>query len=317
MNMKKTNRLVMVLACVLMVVGTASVFAGGKKDAAAGGQVRVAVILKTLSSPYWQTVLGGAQKAGTELNVQIDAFGPPTEDGVEEQINMLESAINSKYDAIVFSPCQPPAAVNALNKAKAAGIPVIVIDTPMPSDFTNYVTYIGSDNVAIGKAGAEAMVKALPKNAKVFLIEGAPGNPSMTQRCDGASEVFKAAGFTIVDRQPAYSDRERAFTVMQNQLQKGDVDGVFAGNDDSAEGALRALQQNGKKALVMGVDGNKSAKESVRDGGLFGTVAQLADQMGYQGVKYGLDSARGNPPSAKVIDAGKLVITKENVAQNL
>jgi ribose transport system substrate-binding protein len=187
----------------------------------------------------------------------------------------------------------------------------------MPSDFSNYVSYIGSDNVAIGKAGAEAMVKALPAGAKVFLIEGAPGNPSMTQRCDGAQEVFKAAGMTIVDRQPAYSDRERAFTVMQNQLQKGDVDAVFAGNDDSAEGALRALQQNGKKALVMGVDGNKSARESVRDGGLFGTVAQLADQMGYLGVKYGLESAQGNPPSQKTIDAGKLVITKDNVAQNL
>jgi ribose transport system substrate-binding protein len=139
----------------------------------------------------------------------------------------------------------------------------------------------------------------------------------MTQRCDGAAEVFRAAGITIVDRQPAYSDRERAFTVMQNQLQKGDVDGVFAGNDDSAEGALRALQQNGKKALVMGVDGNASAKESVRDGGLFGTVAQLADQMGYLGVKYGLESAGGNPPASKSIDAGKEVITKANVANFL
>jgi ABC-type sugar transport system substrate-binding protein len=67
----------------------------------------------------------------------------------------------------------------------------------------------------------------------------------------------------------------------------------------------------------VGVDGNASAKESVRDGGLFGTVAQLADQMGYLGVKYGLESASGKPPASKSIDAGKEVITKANVANFL
>jgi ribose transport system substrate-binding protein len=306
------------MACVLMILCVTSAFAGGKGDQAksSGGQLRVAVILKTLSSPYWQTVLSGANEAGKTFNVVIDAFGPPTEDGVEEQINMVQNAIQNKYDAIVFSPCQPPAAVSVLNQAKQAGIPVVVIDTPMPEDFQNYVTYIGSNNYQIGVLGAQEMLKVLTKGAKVLVLEGAPGNPSMTFRADGAEKTLRDAGMEIISRQPAYSDRERAFSITQNVLQTSDIDAVWGSNDDQAEGAFRAISQTGKTAVVVGVDGNTSAKESVRDGGLYATVAQSADQMGYLGVQYALDAINGKSVE-KQIDAPTPVVTKANVANFL
>jgi ribose transport system substrate-binding protein len=308
------KRLISVMACVLMLAGAASTFAGGRGEKAqsGGGQLRVAVILKTLSSPYWQTVLSGANEAGQAFNVVIDAFGPPTEDGVEEQINMVQNAIQNKYDAIVFSPCQPPAAVSVLNQARQAGIPVVVIDTPMPEDFQNYVTYIGSNNYQIGVLGAQEMLKVLARGAKVLILEGAPGNPSMTFRADGAEKTLSDAGMTIISRQPAYSDRERAFSITQNVLQTSDIDAVWGSNDDQAEGALRAIAQTGKTAVVVGVDGNTSAKESVRDGGLYATVAQSADQMGYLGVQYALDAINGKSVE-KQIDAPTPVVTKANV----
>jgi ribose transport system substrate-binding protein len=261
-------------------------------------------------------VLSGANEAGKAFNVVIDAFGPPTEDGVEEQINMVQNAIQGKYDAIVFSPCQPPAAVSALNAANTAKIPVVVIDTPMPADFQNYVTYIGSNNHQIGVLGAKEMLKVLKPGAKVLVLEGAPGNPSMTNRADGAEETLKAAGMNIISRQPAYSDRERAFSITQNVLQTSDIDAVWGSNDDQAEGAYRAITQTGKTAVVVGVDGNTSAKESVRDGGLYATVAQSADQMGYLGVQYALDAIAGKSVQ-KQIDAPTPVVTKANVAEYL
>jgi ribose transport system substrate-binding protein len=323
--MKKTTRLISILVCVLLVVCVAGMLVSCTKKAApaaaaaSSGNLRVAVILKTLSSPYWQTVLDGAKKAGTELGITIDAFGPPTEDGVEEQINMVQNAINSKYDAIVFSPCQPPAAIPVLGQAKAAGIPVVVIDTPMPESFTDYVTYIGSNNFQIGVEGANALIAATPnKAAVVMVIEGAPGNPSTTQRADGVIDTFTKAGYKVFDRQPGYSDRQQALNVMQNALQRQKTfDIVFCSNDDMAEGAYRALSQAGVKALVMGVDGNQSAKESVRDDGLFGTVAQDAAGMGELGVKNAIEYIKGNRNIPKKIDAPSPVITKANVAQYL
>ena len=131
-------------------------------------------------------------------------------------------------------------------------------------------------------------------------------------------DTFTKAGYKIFDRQPGYSDRERAFSIMQNALQRQKTfDAVFCSNDDMAEGAYRALSQAGVKALVMGVDGNQSAKESVRDGGLFATVAQSASEMGRLGVVNAVDYVKGNRNIPQKIDAPTPVITKANVANFL
>ena len=316
--MKK--KVYIIAACMLMaLVCVNGLFAGGGKDkaAAGGGKPKVAIVLKTLSSPYWQTVLKGAREAAAKYGLELVELGPPTEDAVTEQVNMMEDVLSKgEFVGIVFSPSQPPTAVNVMNKAKAAKIPVAVIDTPMPESYSDYLTYIGSNNYQIGVLGAQEMVKVLPKGAKVTILEGAPGNVAMTDRANGAEKVFKDNGFVIESRQPANSDRERAFSIIQNVLQKGDIQGVFSANDDQAEGAYRALTQSGKKAVVMGVDGNQSAKESVRDGGLFGTVAQDAAGMGFLGVESIYKTLQGQPVDKK-IDAPTPVITKDNVTQYL
>jgi ribose transport system substrate-binding protein len=312
--MKKIGGCILALALSLAGLGACA----GKEAGAAGGKPKLAVVLKTLSSPFWQTALKGAREAAAQYGFELIELGPPTEDAVTEQINMMEDLL-SKGDVagIVFAPSQPPAAVNVLNRAKQAGIPVVIIDTPMPESYTGYLTFIGSNNYQIGVLGAKEMLKALPAGAKVTILEGAPGNPSMTERADGAEKVFRDAGIIVQSRQPAYSDRNQALNIIQNVLQSDpDIAGVFSANDDQAEGAYRALVQNGKTGVVMGVDGNRSAKESVRDGGLFGTVAQDVFAMGFLAVESIHKTLKGQPVEKK-IDAPTPVITRENVAQYL
>ena len=306
--MKKTLIILMVL---VLVASQMALFAQGRTEAASG-KMKVAVVLKTLSSEYWQRVVNGADEAAAKYDVELIKLGPPTEDAVEQQINMVQDALTANPGALVFSPSQPPTAINVLNAAKRQGIPVILVDTPMPEGFTNFDTFIGTENYTAGKQGAEAMIKAHGSVGKAVVIEGAPGNPTTTQRADGAADAFRAAGWQIVSRQPGYSDRERAYTVMQNILQGNmDVDAVFCSNDEMALGALRALQQVGVKALVLGTDGNKSALESILAGGLFGTAAQKPEMMGYLGVEYAIKAANGETIE-KRIDSGVDIITKEN-----
>jgi ribose transport system substrate-binding protein len=297
----------------MMFVCVTGVFASGRQQQGqqSGGKLRVAVILKTLSSTYWQTVLSGAQQAAAELGVELVPLGPPTEDDAIAQTNMVEDVITQKVDAIVFSPCQAEGAVTVLNKARDANIPVVVIDTPMPASYTAAVTYIGSNNYQIGVLGAKEMLTSLRSGSRVLLLEGAPGNVAMTDRADGAEKTFRDAGVTIVSRQPAYSDRERAYSITQNVLQTSELDGVFAANDEQALGAYRAIVQSGKTAVVVGVDGNPDAKESVDKGELFATVAQAADQMGYLGVKYAIQYVNGDRSIEKMIDAPTPVYTKK------
>jgi ribose transport system substrate-binding protein len=287
----------------------------GVSSTASAGNVKMAVVLKTLSSQYWKIVAAGAQDAAKANNVDLVLLGPPTEDAVEQQINMVQDALAQKPAVLIFSPSQPATAINVLKKAKEQKVPVILVDTGMPASFTDYATFIGTDNIAAGKKGGEAMVALLKKGDKVALLDGAPGNPSMTDRNDGAASVLKPAGITIASRQPAYSDREKAYTVMQNILQSTpDIAGVFAGNDEEALGALRALQQSGKKVPVIGVDANTDNLKAILAGDLYGSVAQGNYDMGKLAVEKGLEVLAGKTVP-KRIDSGATMITKANAQE--
>jgi ribose transport system substrate-binding protein len=230
---------------------------------------------------------------------------------------MVQDALAGKPDVLIFSPSQPATAVNVLMKAKEQHVPVILVDTGMPASFTDYATFIGTDNTAAGKAGGKALAAVLKKGDKVLLLDGAPGNPSMTDRVNGAESVLKAAGMVIASKQPAYSDREKAYTATQNVLQSTpDIKGVFAGNDEEALGALRALQQAGKKVPVIGVDANNDNLKAMLAGDLYGSIAQGNFDMGRLAVEKGLEVLAGKTV-AKRIDSGATMMTKANAQKML
>ncbi|MBQ9495650.1 MAG: sugar ABC transporter substrate-binding protein [Treponema sp.] len=315
--MKKLVKAVVVGMIVSALCG--SLFSCKKKDAGTAGSdtIRVAMVLKTLSSQYWQLVAAGAKDAAAKNNVDLILLGPPSEDAVEQQVNMLLDVLTQNPAVLCVSPSQPPTVVNALNQAKSKNIPVILVDTPMPDGYTDYATFIGTTNKVAGKQGGELLVKTLAAGSNVFLIEGAPGNPTMTDRVDGAEEVLRAGNMTIVGRQPAYSDRERAYTVTQNALKANpNIDAVFAGNDESALGALRALQQAGKSnTKVIGFDGTSDALNSILEDGMFASIAQKPYDMGRLAVEKAIELTAGKTIE-KRIDSGTDVVTKEN-AQTL
>ena len=281
------------------------------------GRLKIAVVLKTQSSTFWRTVEAGCDEAAAKYGVELIKLGPSTEDAVEQQINMVQDALVQDIDALVFAPSQPAAAVAVLQRAKAAGIPVILIDTPMPEGFTGYVTFIGTENYTAGVQAAAEIMTQIPLGSRVVIIEGAPGNPTTTQRADGAEKAFRDNGYIITSRQAGYSDRERAFTMMQNILQSTpDVAAVFASNDEMAHGAYRAINQAGKRAVVVGVDGNQDTIESIIAGGLYGTLAQRTKYMGYLGIENAVKAANGEAIE-KHIDPGTDMITKINARQFL
>ena len=139
----------------------------------------------------------------------------------------------------------------------------------------------------------------------------------MTDRVNGAEEVLKAAGMVIASKQPAYSDRERAYTVTQNILQSTpDISGVFAGNDEEALGCLRAMQQAGKKIPIIGVDATEDALKAMLAGDLYGSIAQGNYDMGRLAIERAMDLKAGKMIQ-KRIDSGATLITKDNAQQLL
>ena len=216
------------------------------------------MVLKTLSSQYWKIVAAGAKDAAAKNNVELILVGPASEDMVEQQVNMLQDALTQNPVALCVAPSQPPTVLPVLDKAKARGIPVIVVDTKLPEAYTDFATFIGTTNINGGRQGGEYLASLLKKGDKVALILGAPGNPSTTDRVTGAQEALEKAGMIIAAVQPAYSDRDKGFSLMQNILQATpDIKGVFSSNDEMALGALRALKQAGKDIPVNWIRRNR------------------------------------------------------------
>ena len=309
----KMNKFGLILAS----IGIAAAMAGCSKDTSSsgGGDESVAVVLKTLSSPYWKYVEAGAKAAGKDLGTDVTIVGPASESQIMEQVNMIEDSLNQGIGALVVSPSQPDTVVPVLEQAKQSDVPVLLIDTD--ADFSDKASFIGTDNLTAGKEGGKLLASMLKKGDKVALIAGALGNTAMDQRIKGAKEALEEAGMVIAAEQPADSDKTKANTVMENILQKnGDIKGVFSANDDMAIGALRATESKGLNIPIIGTDGTSEAIQSIIDGKLAGTIAQNPYEMGYQGVENAVKTIKGEKIDAR-IDSGIDVITKENAQEKL
>ncbi|TWD97508.1 monosaccharide ABC transporter substrate-binding protein (CUT2 family) [Neobacillus bataviensis] len=319
MNMKKIKLVgaAVALSCMTFIAGCSS--SASKSASGTSGNSdsnkSVTVVLKTLSSPYWQYVQAGAEAAGKKLGVKVNVVGPSAESQVMEQVNMIQDQISQSPSALVVSPSQPTTVVPVLTSAVKAKIPVLLIDSD--AAFDGKTTFIGTDNATAGAQAGKLLSSMLQKGDKVVLIAGALGNPATDQRIKGAKDALTKEGIKIVAQQPGDSDKSKAMTVMENILQKNsDIKGVFAANDDMALGALRAVQAKHLDIKVIGTDGTEEAVQSILSGGLAGTIAQSPYNMGYQGVENALKASDGKKISSR-IDSGIQVITKDNAQKQL
>lgn len=277
------------------------------------GSIKIAVVVKALNSDFWKIVEAGAKAAGKDLGVEVEVLGPSAETAVSEQVAMIEDQITKKVSALAVAPSQPASAIPVFEQAKAANIPVVLIDTD--ADWADKVSFVGTGNYEGGKLAGEFLAQKLGKGGKVVILRGAMGDHTHDERTNGAVEVLKANGLEILDIQPANSERGLGMTVMENMLQAHpDIQGVFATNDEMALGALRAIQAAKKEIIVVGFDGSPDALKSIAAGELTATVAQSPYNIGYKGVEAAVKAAKGEQVE-KRIDTGTYVITKENVAE--
>ena len=284
--------------------------------AATGGEVKplnIAVIVKAVTSDYWKTVGAGVDAAmKTDPSITASFLGPNAETDIEDQIRIIESQISAKVDAIAVAPSQADQVQPTLEKAVAAGIPVILIDTDI-TGFTNKAAFVGTDNKLGGQLGGEFIVGALKAGDEVAIIRGAAGDPVHNQREQGAKEAMEKAGLVVVDVQPANSDRAKGQTVAENLLTANpNLKGIFATNDEMALGALNAAKSAGKTLVIVGFDATNDALQAIKDGTLAGSVAQFPTKIGELGTLTAAKVARGETVEA-FVNTGVEVVSKDNV----
>lgn len=290
-----------------------------------GGEI--AVIVKTGNSSFWQNVQTGAFDAQKELKastpkLSVTFLGAQSESNVNEEINIVESAIDRGVKAIVLAPSDVKALVPAVKKAKDAGIPVVIIDSLLEGDKANYVSFLATDNKAAGEACAKALIEAikakgLKEDGKIAVMSYVAGVGSEIGRVGGFKDYIAAnSKLEIVTTQYSNADMPTALNQTTNVLAANpDLVGIFGANEPTAIGMARAIAQaklSGKIAAI-GFDGNSVLQGFVKDGTLDAIAVQSSYNMGYLGVKTAYEVAFEGKTVPDVVDTGFLMVTKDNI----
>jgi D-allose transport system substrate-binding protein len=283
------ERMKKMILAVLLVLAVSLAFAGPKGQS---GQAEYAVVLKTLSSPFWRGIQEGVELKAKELGITVDVYAANSEDDIEGQVQLLENCISQGYKAIGVSPISPVNLNAAITQATKKGIYVINIDEMVNRDNLKsqggaVQGFVATDNVAVGKLGAGYIIEKLSGGGKVAIIEGMAGNKSGEDRKNGATAAFQAAsGYSIVASQAADWDRTKAYDLATSLITRfPDLKGIYCCNDTMAMGALEAVKRSGKSIIVVGTDGNEDAVASVKAGELGATVAQDTHLVGGIGIE--------------------------------
>jgi ribose transport system substrate-binding protein len=290
-----------------------------------GGEI--AVIVKTGNSSFWQNVQTGAFAAQAELKAQtpklsVTFLGAQSESNINEEINIVESAIDRGVKAIVLAPSDVTALVPAVKKAKDAGIPVVIIDSLLTGDKSNYVSFLATDNQAAGEACAKAMIdlikaKTGSDTGKIAIMSYVKGVGSEIGRVGGFTDyIQKNSKLEIVTTQYSNADMPTALNQTTDVLTANpDLVGIFGANEPTAIGMGRAIQNMklSGKIVAIGFDGNSVLQSMIKDDTLQAIAVQSSFNMGYLGVKTAYDVAFGGKTVSEFVDTGFIMVTKDNI----
>jgi ribose transport system substrate-binding protein len=310
-----------VAALAVSMAAVASTASGGGAAPAAKLTVQktynFVLVAGIASDAFYLTMDKGAQAAAKALgNVKVsftgsaEQFSPPT------QIPFLNGAIAKKPDAILIAPTDKNALIGPIQRAISAGIPVITVDTfiTKPIAFTN----VSTDNVAGGRAAADALVKAIGGSGEVAAISVNPGISTTDQRQQGfEQELKKYPNVKYLGTQYCNDDQTKASN-QTSALLNGhpNLKGMFAMNVVSGNGVTAAVKTAGKsgKVKLVEFDAGPPQVQALKAGTIDALIAQYPYGIGQQAVQLAYKYLTGQKAGIKKhYGTGSAIITRANV----
>jgi len=270
-------------------------------------------------SDYWTTVAQGIRDASREVQANTIVTGPVGEVNADLQIQAIEAAIASKVDGIVTMALDPGKFTKVIDKAEAAGIPVVLVDTDAPG--SRRAAYIGTDNYAAGQEAARIMMQAIGHDAEIGIITGPAEADNQKLRISGFRKAISAyPGLRIVDTQVGNSELLLARQRLQAMLSAHPGISVLFGADGygaiAGAAVVRQLDRAGRIAII-GFDSSTEVIEDIRSGIISAVIVQDNYRMGYQAIKVLADIKSGRKPPAAIIKTPTRVLNKRNIASYL
>src|SRR5512143_135105 len=274
---------------------------------------------------FWLDGQQGFQAACKALGVKGEYKGPVEYDAVA-QLKVLEEEIARKPAGIMIFPADDQSLNEALKRAMAAGIPVIVVNHDV-NDPTARYGFVGPDNYQVGRIGGKVALKYLGNKGKVAFMTTT--NPAHGQRAQGYKDEFKAfPDIKIVAEVDEKSDPAYGLTVATQLLQaQPDLDMIIGVDATAGAATARALKETGKagKIKVVAMDRDDDMLPYIKDGTILATMAQnsVLEEWIATYYLYWLKHntvpafpdwrAAGAPQVPGITDTGVTVVTKDNV----
>ena len=278
------------------------------------GQFNYTFVSPLVSHEYWQTVNEGIQNEAKATGVNVNTVGESKVD-VDAMVKYIDSAIASKVDGIITMALSPAAIGPAIDRAKEAGIPVVLVDTDAPDSKRD--AYVGTSNYDAGKAAGEAMIKATNGQAKIGIIRGTEGQETDNDRIEGFKDaIANEKGMEILDIQSCNSDMLTGTQKVQDMLKAyPEMTALFGSEGTGAVASGKVLVEQGKegKLTVIGFDDTDECLDYIRKGVVYGTVAQKPNYMGKTAVDMLNDINNNKTLSQTLVDSGVTLVTKDNV----
>jgi fructose transport system substrate-binding protein len=312
--------------------------------APAGGKVGVSLILKTLSNPFFVSMEKDAQANADKLGVKLTVAAGKEDGDVAAQVAGIEAAVANGDKGILITPSSDDV-VPALDKARAAGLLVIALDTP-PNPATAVDVTFATNNYEAGQligqwtngslGGKKAVIAMLDlftdkvvsvdtgrdqgflNGMGIVKAEDKTGNGK-----EAATGKYAAGGdYEIVCHEPTNGNADGGKTAMETCLAKNpNVNVIYTINEPAAQGAYDVMKAAGKEKdlLIVSVDGGcKPGLELVASGIIGATAQQYPGQMASKGMAAIVDLANGKPkpavtPGLDFFNTGVALVTDKPV----
>jgi len=279
---------------------------------AAGTKPVIRVSYHDVSNEFAPQIKAGVEKAAAELGVDAVMVGPVGAKA-EDQIAELESLIEKGVDGIAISSVSTDALAPVIDKALAAGIPVVTYNTDNPS--SKRLAFVGQDLVNSGRISGDLMAKALSEKGKVIITTLDASAQWSLDREKGAREALgKYPGITVISTVNTGTEPQGIYTAIENAMQANpDVSGILSMECCSVGSAGEYVKRNNLKdtVKVVGFDLLPATLQLVKEGIISATIDQDPQKQGYEAVNLVLKALKGE--AVANVDTGALTVDSSNV----
>ena len=295
----------------------ATLLAGGMLSGAAFAEEKIKIGFSqgTMNHPWRVAMVEGNKKYTAEHYPDVDLIITDGNNDASKQVADVENLIAQGIKVLMISPLTEQALTPVVKEAMDAGIKVVTLDRKVNTPVT---VHVGGENLPLGVGAGEFLAKKLNGKGNIIELQGTAGASATIDRNKGFAEaIAKFPDMKVVASQNCDYTRDKAVKFMEDMVQRfgpGQIQAVYAHNDEMALGAIQVLEAAGRlnEVAVVGIDGQETAFEAVKQGKLAATF--VYPFVAPEGIETAYKVAKGEqvPPT---ITLPTVSVTADNIAQ--